>query len=628
LNRLTTKTPDPFFAAPAVQFTYTFTSRRNSMSDASGPTSYSYNSMDRLITKNTPQGALQYQYDAAGNLTRISVSGATPVTADYAYDALNRLATATATYGATPGGATSYSYDPVGNLAAVTQPNGVVHAYTYDNRNRLANLAVNAGGGAGPALASYAYTLAPTGHRLSVAELSGRTVTYAYDPIYRLTSETIAGDTATPTPQNGAISYTYDAVGNRTQLASTVPAIPAGLWNYDANDRFTGATADTYDANGNTISSGGISATYDFENRLITKGGVTITYNGDGQRVRKFVAGVTTNFLVDDLNPTGHEQVILEAVVGQNAARPYVYGLDLISQRRQTGSTTFVTSFYGYDGHGSVRFLTDSVGTATDTYDYDAFGNLISSTGSTPNHYRYAGEQFDADLNLYYNRARYLDVRIGRFWTVDSHEGNLTDPGTLHRYLYAANDPTNQIDPSGLFTLAEINVAGGIHQKLSADDAKAKEAARQAITKARVFDIYSCSRLQRPPVPIHCWVYANFPGDQGLRYDVGAEELSMNLLKGPVPGFLAITSTSLEAVKRDANFSFSKVASLTFPSLLKWQAGVIAGATFVRLAQEGADEFLFSLPYNLTNGLIGEGLNCIGFTFAAVAFAKKLEKTQ
>ncbi len=56
-----------------------------------------------------------------------------------------------------------------------------------------------------------------------------------------------------------------------------MPAIPAGLWNYDANDRFTGATADTYDNNGNTISSGGIAATYDFENRLITKGGITIT---------------------------------------------------------------------------------------------------------------------------------------------------------------------------------------------------------------------------------------------------------------------------------------------------------------------------------------------------------------
>ena len=44
------------------------------------------------------------------------------------------------------------------------------------------------------ALASYAYTLDAAGHRLSVSELSGRTVNYGYDSLYRLTSETIASD--------------------------------------------------------------------------------------------------------------------------------------------------------------------------------------------------------------------------------------------------------------------------------------------------------------------------------------------------------------------------------------------------------------------------------------------------
>jgi hypothetical protein len=44
------------------------------------------------------------------------------------------------------------------------------------------------------------------------------------------------------------------------------------------------------------------------------------------------------------------------------------------------------------------------------TYDYDAFGNLLHSTGSTFNEFLFAGEQFDSDLNLYYNRARYLNV--------------------------------------------------------------------------------------------------------------------------------------------------------------------------------------------------------------------------
>jgi hypothetical protein len=61
----------------------------------------------------------------------------------------------------------------------------------------------------------------------------------------------------------GVPAYTYP-VGNRKQMASTVPAIPAGLWNYDANDRFT--AGDTYDSNGNTASSGGIANVYDFEN--------------------------------------------------------------------------------------------------------------------------------------------------------------------------------------------------------------------------------------------------------------------------------------------------------------------------------------------------------------------------
>src|SRR6266571_1407278 len=115
--------------------------------------------------------------------------------------------------------------------------------------DRLTNLAVNK---AATAIASYTYTLDAAGHRTSVTELSGRKATYAYDNLYRLTSETIASD---PGGQNGTISYVYDPVGNRKQMTSTVPAIPAGLWNYDANDRFT--AGDLYDANGNTTSSGG-----------------------------------------------------------------------------------------------------------------------------------------------------------------------------------------------------------------------------------------------------------------------------------------------------------------------------------------------------------------------------------
>ena len=41
-------------------------------------------------------------------------------------------------------------------------------------------------------------------------------------------------------------------------------------------------------------------------------------------------------------------------------------------------------SFYGYDGHDNVRFLTNSAGTITDSYDFDAFGMPIKTTGIRP----------------------------------------------------------------------------------------------------------------------------------------------------------------------------------------------------------------------------------------------------
>jgi RHS repeat-associated protein len=126
----------------------------------------------------------------------------------------------------------------------------------------------------------------------------------------------------------------------------------------------------------------------------------------------------------------------------------YVYGHDLISQDQLNGSA-WVASFYGYDGHGSVRYLTEPSGAVTDAYDYDAFGDLIAVEGDTPNLYLYCGEQFDADLGLYYNRARYLNADSGRFWTRDAFEGAIGQPLSLHTYLYAHANPIHYQDPSG-----------------------------------------------------------------------------------------------------------------------------------------------------------------------------------
>src|SRR5207249_10885918 len=161
--------------------------------------------------------------------------------------------------------------------------------------------------------------------------------------------------------------------GGRTQITSTLSAVGGGSVSYDSNDRLT---TDTIDNNGNTTLSGGVSNTYDFENRMTAHGTTTLGYDGDGNRASETVGGATTKYLVDALNPTGLPQVLDETVNG-SVTRTYGYGLQRISENQLNGST-WTPSFYGYDGHGNVRFLTNSAGTVTDTYQYDAFGRLIA----------------------------------------------------------------------------------------------------------------------------------------------------------------------------------------------------------------------------------------------------------
>jgi RHS repeat-associated protein len=364
-------------------------------------------------------------------------SNANGVSVSYAYDSLNRLATAVDNRLPAGQQTTTCSYDPASNLATVTDPNGLQSTFTYDDLNRVT--AANA------AKASYNYALSPTGNRTGAVESSGRTLNWSYDNIYRLTNEAISLD---PHSVNGSVGYGLDPVGNRQSQASSIAGIGTGSFTYDADDRLN---TETYDANGNTLTSGGKTFTYDFENRLksMTEGTVTVTlaYDADGNRVAKTVNGVTTRYLVDDLNPTGYAQVVEEVTAGA-VTRQYTYGLQRISQTQQIANA-WTPAFYGYDGAGTVRLLTDNTGTVTDTYDYDAWGNTVDTTGSTPNVYLYRGEQYDPDLGLYYLRARYFNPLSGRFLTRDPEAGRIKVPATLNRYLYGNGDPIGRVDPSG-----------------------------------------------------------------------------------------------------------------------------------------------------------------------------------
>lgn len=455
LNRLTNKSSVNGYR---VTYTYSPTGQRTNMVDASGTNTFTYDLRDRLLTKTTPQGTLTYTYDGFGNLKTTESSTANGTKITYNYDALNRITNVVDRFTNN----TFYAFDGVGNLQTVRYPNNVTNTYTYNPLNRLTNITARSSAGV---IASFAYRLAPAGNRTNLIEsISGtaRTNVWQYDPLYRLTNEVITG--ASPV---GAISYKYDAVGNRTNRTSSVSGVSTVNASFNSNDQLT---TDTYDSNGSTTASGGIPYGYDVENRLTNynSGAATFVYDGDGNRVRKVVSGVTTYYLVDNRNPSGYAQVLEElTTVGSTPSRLYTYGLDLISQRQSDGTT----HFYGCDGNGNVRYLTAANATVSDTYTYDAFGIQIASTGSTPNNYRYSGEQLDANMGFYYLRARYLNPATGRFLSRDSFQGDINEPSSIHKYLYVANDPLNRIDPSGLlFTSKFGNAAHAIIQAIYVAD--------------------------------------------------------------------------------------------------------------------------------------------------------------
>ncbi len=89
-------------------------------------------------------------------------------------------------------------------------------------------------------------------------------------------------------------------------------------------------------------------------------------------------------------------------------------------------------------------------GQITDAYTWDAFGNLISSSGAgTANNVGAFGEYADSDTGLIYLRARWMNPGLGRFMSMDTNEGAQENPLSLHKYVYDSNDPVDRIDPTG-----------------------------------------------------------------------------------------------------------------------------------------------------------------------------------
>ena len=107
-----------------------------SMTDATGTTTFTYDSADRLTEVVYPGGDfLQYTYNAAGQRTQMADQ--TGFTVNYQYNALGQLSELTDANGDL---IASYTYDVVGRLSSEQFGNGTATDMTYDADGHVASI--------------------------------------------------------------------------------------------------------------------------------------------------------------------------------------------------------------------------------------------------------------------------------------------------------------------------------------------------------------------------------------------------------------------------------------------------------------------------------------------------------
>lgn len=483
------------------------------MQDGTGTTHYTYDGLNHLTeVKDGANQTVQYGYDSVGYRTSITYPTTTNLhlRVDYYPDTANRLdhliikdgttdlARSNFAYyddgqlkqqrppvGVTTGISSTLGYDGAGQMLGITydfssQPsrifgygrdangrlksareleqvsnheNGDRHTYSYWGDNRLMqDFAVHMEDGqpqySGPNIWQYD----PAGnlesyHYSTQSGYSGRETqrTWSYNDASELSNSTEILTTTlnlTPTVTTSHWLYDYDDNGNRTNVAAQEPfSHTTQLYGYDQENRLT-----VYE-DGRT-------------NKTTNYG-----YDGNGLRSWKKTQGLTnqqpdveTRFTWDvagglPLLLQEQKKTTPRRAPSTTETTSYIYGpLGVMAEVLPNGAMYYMHT----DQQGSVRVLTNSSNTVVANYNYDAYGNPLTTTTGLANSFGYSGEYRDTESGMIYLRARYYDPASQQFITRDS-------ASTLQPYAYGNGSPINGADPTGHFfdTLLDLAFIGG-----------------------------------------------------------------------------------------------------------------------------------------------------------------------
>lgn len=375
---------------------------------------FDYDLMDRTlaVTSSAEVGSFDYFYDTAGRLTQITRPDLKSV---------------------------SYGYDDNGNQTRLTYPDNSFVTYVYDDLDRVKEVR----DGGVTLLAQYVYD--SLSRQTTATYDNGAQTGYAYE---------LDNDLSQVAHQFGVGSVTFDYLYNTVnQRTDTSVDDDTYFWRPDlnvTNNYLSNAlnqygdvdgTLFTYDGNGNLTSDGANTYLYDVESRLISATTpqhlADYTYDPFGRRVEKDVDGTITKYVY------AGDTVIAEYDVNDQLIARYVRGASI--DRPVLMDRGGALSYYHYDGSGSVIAMTGGFGAAAESYAYSPFGES-SDPDTLGNPYRYTGRRLDVETGLYYYRARYYSVTLGRFLQPDP--AGFVDG--LNLYAYVGNDPLNFVDPTGL----------------------------------------------------------------------------------------------------------------------------------------------------------------------------------
>jgi RHS repeat-associated protein len=442
--------------------------RLTKMTDGVGSETYTYNLLGQMTQLQKLIGATTYTTSYAYNLARelSSITYPSNRVVQQSFDTIGRLCAvgnsgSTCSSGTTF--ATGYTYNAAFRVTGFNYGNGVSAAIGYTaDRLLLQSLAYTKGA---TTLFSTNYwyktdsTNCPSGASGNNGQIqcitdnvdSGRTVSYAFDALYRLTSATTSGSTNYP---KWGLSMNYDRYGNRSSQSVSSGCVapmvcPTNSVGIDATTNRINTSGYAYDANGNMTNDGNNTLVYDAENRLLsaTNGSTSGTYSYDGNSLRvKKVSGSTTTVYI-----FSGTKVIAEydngAAVGA-PSREHIYsGSSLLAKIE--GSTTK----YFHPDHLSTRVITDSSGNILEQHAHYPFGEPWYDG---PDKWKFTSYERDGESGNDFARMRFGVNRLGRFSSPDPMAGSVASPQSLNRYAYVRNDPINLSDPTGMGPLMYV----------------------------------------------------------------------------------------------------------------------------------------------------------------------------